>query len=96
METKKRNKLGEEDPIDMLNNFTKGMPDIKALQDWGKTIMKGMDTVQKQPKVVEKRTCKVGRVTIKASLCDNGAIAIEFGDQKAAEKYFFENFKPLK
>jgi hypothetical protein len=58
--------------------------------------MKGMDSVHKQPKVVEKRTCKVGRVTIKASLCDNGAIAIEFADQKSAEKYFFENFKTIK
>jgi len=95
METK-RNTLGEDDPIDQLNNFTKNMPDIKALQDWGKTIMKGMDAVKAQPKVVEKRTCKVSRVTFKASLCDNGAIAIEFGDQKLAEKYFFEHFKPIK
>ncbi|MBU3681642.1 MAG: hypothetical protein FGM16_06860 [Flavobacterium sp.] len=95
METK-RAKLGESDPIELLDNFTKQMPDIAALQNWGKTIMKGMEAVQKQPKVVEKRTCKIGRVTIKASLCDNGAIAIEFPDQKTAEKYFFEHFKTLK
>lgn len=95
METK-RNKLGETDPTKLLEDFTKSMPDIKALQDWGKTIMKGMDKVHTQPKVVEKRTCKIGKVTIKASLCDNGAIAIEFGDQKAAEKYFFEQFKSIK
>ena len=84
----------EKDPAEKLDDFAKSIPNLKA---WADGIMKNVQGLQKsQPKVTEKRTCKIGKVTIKVSLCDNGAIAIEFPDQKTAEKYFFEHFKPIK
>ena len=88
-------KLNEEtDAAEKLNDFAKSIPNMKS---WADDIMKNVQKLQmSQPKVIEKRTCKIGKVTIKASLCDNGAIAIEFPDQKSAEKFFFDQFKPIK